>query len=401
MKILIVTQYFPPEPVPLPADLAEGLAARGHEVRVLTGFPNYPTGRLAEGYRQSWRSYEAAPSYEILRVPLYADHSLRAIRRAWNYVSFALSSATVRKFGRDADVIYVYATQMTAAFGPWIKRILGGAPYVLHVQDLWPESVTSSSLVAQSRLVRVVSRTINVWLRSVYRRSSGVIAIAPTMRSMLLERGARPRDVSVVYNWARDSSTRRRSDSEESHCHVIYAGNVGEMQDLETVVRAAALAAHANVILTIVGDGVARARLESITASLGAKNVRFADPVPSNEMMKIYSEAKFGIVSLRNLAIFRGTVPSKLQSMLAAGLPIISTVPGDVRAIVEDSGAGLAVDPEDVDALASAFVSAAELSQDEWRSMRERARQLYESRFSREAGITNIEALLVKAARAE
>lgn len=398
MRVLIVTQYFPPEPVPLPADLADGLAARGHEVRVVTGFPNYPTGRLAKGYRQRWRSHERTPTYEILRVPLFADHSMRTVRRAWNYLSFALSSATVGRFGRRADVVYVYATQMTAAFGPWLRRLFGGKPYVLHVQDLWPESVTGSSLVSTGRGVRVISHLINAWLKSVYRRSSGVIAIAPTMRSMLIERGVPHHDVAVVYNWARDAGSISSPSSGDPDCHVVYAGNVGEMQDLETVIRAAVLSKDAGIILTIVGDGVARKKLELLAIELGATNVRFADPVPNDEMKQIYARARFGIVSLRNMAVFRGTIPSKLQTMLAVGLPIITTVPGDVHDIVEESGVGFTASAEDVTSLTATFSSAARLSQTDWQLMRHRALALYESRFSRDTGVKKIEALLIQAA---
>ena len=128
MKILVVSQYYPPEGVTIPAEIAQGLADKGHDVRVLTGFPNYPSGKIFPGYKQSWRSKEFDGQVSILRVPLVTDHSTSALRRMINYLSFALSSATARNYAKNVDVIYIYATQMTPAFGPWLWRKLGGAP---------------------------------------------------------------------------------------------------------------------------------------------------------------------------------------------------------------------------------------------------------------------------------
>ena len=133
MNILIVSQYYPPEGVTIPAEIAQGLADKGHKVRVLTGFPNYPSGNIFPGYKQKWRSKGTDGQVEILRVPLVTDHSASALRRMTNYLSFAFTSSTAKKYANDADVIYVYATQMTPALGPWLWKKLGGAPYVLHV----------------------------------------------------------------------------------------------------------------------------------------------------------------------------------------------------------------------------------------------------------------------------
>lgn len=156
MRVLVLSQYYPPEGALIPSAIAEGLSGRGYKVKVLTGFPNYPEGELFEGYEMKWREKSRHGEVEVLRVPHYANHSEHAIRTSLNYVSFGLSAATARRYARDADVIYVYATQMTPALGPWLWKITGGAPYVLHVQDLWPDSITGSSLVKGGLAPRVV-----------------------------------------------------------------------------------------------------------------------------------------------------------------------------------------------------------------------------------------------------
>ncbi|MDQ0726313.1 glycosyltransferase family 4 protein [Microbacterium sp. W4I20] len=401
MRVLIVSQYYPPEAVPLPADLAQGLAARGHQVKVLTGFPNYPTGSVFPGYRQSWRSVEADGPVSIHRVPLFADHSQSAIKRMVNYFSFALSSATARRLSRGADVVYVYATQMTAGFGPWLWRTTGGRPYVLHIQDLWPDSIVGSSMMAGGAKERIISGTLGPWLRSAYRRAAAVIGIAPTMVSTLVSRGVPEHRAHLVYNWA-DAGEPVKSElpaTETPRAEVVYAGNVGDMQDLGTAVRAAHAAADAGVVLTIVGDGVAKADLQTLVAELDAKNVRFHDPVARERMPEIYARADYALVSLKNMPVFRGTIPSKFQAVLSAGVPVVTTVQGDVRRLVEDGGVGVTADAEDVDSLEAAFRAAAELSTDERSAMARRGREMYDTHFSRGSGISRIEELLSAAAK--
>ena len=150
MKVLVVSQYFPPERATIVPAIAQGLADKGHEIRVLTGYPNYPEGKIFPGYRQKWRSKEQHGDVEVLRVPLWPDHSTIPVRRILNYASFALTSSTARGFAKDVDVIYVYATQMTPALGPWLWKRFRGAPYVLHVQDLWPDSILESTKIGRA-----------------------------------------------------------------------------------------------------------------------------------------------------------------------------------------------------------------------------------------------------------
>lgn len=401
MRVLIVSQYYPPEAVPLPADLAQGLAARGHQVKVLTGYPNYPTGRVFPGYRQRWRSVEKAGAVELHRVPLFADHSQSAIKRMLNYFSFALSAATARRLSRGADVVYVYATQMTAGFGPWLWRITGGRPYVLHVQDLWPDSIIGSSMMAGGTKERVISGVLGPWLRSAYRRAGAVIGNAPTMVDTLIARGVAPDRAHLVYNWA-DAGEPVASalpDAEGHRAEIVYAGNVGDMQDLGTAVRAAHAAADDGVILTIVGDGVAKAELQSLVAELGAQNVRFADPVARERMPEIYARADYALVSLKDIPVYRGNIPSKFQAVLSAGVPVITTVQGDVRGLVEAGSVGLTADAESVTSLTETFRRAAALSAAERASMARNGRTMYDTLFSRESGITSIEELLSAAAK--
>ena len=390
----------------IPSTLARVMGERGHNVRVLTGYPNYPTGEVYHGYKQRWRSMENHGGVDVLRVPLWADHSQGPVKRIFNYLSFAFSAATARSFARGADVIYVYATQMTPAFAPWIWRLTGGRiPYVLHVQDLWPDSITGSSLVAGGLVSRAMDTVLGPWLRSVYRHASAVVGIAPTMVKTLVERGVDEGKALLVYNWAAEQGPAEGEASATgpaergTGARILYAGNVGDMQDLETAVWAAHAARDAEVHLTILGDGIALPRVRELAESLGADNVDFLPRVPREKMGDLYREADFALVTLKDLPVFRGTVPSKLQASLAHGVPVITSVQGDVREIVESLGVGLTADAESVDSLAAAFRAAGSITSEAHAAMATRARDAYQSRFSQSAAIAALERILAEASR--
>ena len=398
VKVLIISQYYPPERSRIPAEIAQGMKAKGHEVRVLTGYPNYPEGKLFPGYKQKWRSKELYNNVEVLRVPLWADHSTNPVRRILNYASFALTSATARGFAKDVDVIYVYATQMTPALGPWLWKRFRGAPYVLHVQDLWPDSILESSMVANSKAGRIIRSVLEPWLRSVYAGASGVIGIAPTMVQTLVKRGSEENKTVAVYNWADDSAPDRSSERNSEKTEILFAGNIGDMQDLETVVRAAKLIEDIPVHITIVGDGVARETVMALAKELGTANIDFRGAVPREEMPKIYSSADFSLVTLRDLEVFRGTIPSKFQASIAHGVPVITTVQGDLRGLVEEHKVGFTAEAEDAESLATSMRSAHSMALEEYSELQKRTRNVYLDHFSRRAGINAVETVLTQAA---
>jgi glycosyltransferase involved in cell wall biosynthesis len=178
---------------------------------------------------------------------------------------------------------------------------------------------------------------------------------------------------------------------------VLYAGNIGDMQDLETAVRAAHETRDAGIRLMLVGDGTATTHLRTLAQTLGATNVEFRDWMPVEEVARLYGRADYALVSLKDLPAFRGTIPSKFQMALSAGVPVITTVQGDVRDIVERSRVGFTADAESVDSLAAAFREAAgEQNRD---ALRRNAASLYEERFATHAGVSAIESILAECVR--
>ena len=407
MKVGIVSQWYPPEPVHIPANLARELAARGHRVRVLTGFPNYPSGKLHSGYRQRWNDTSVLEGVTVRRVPLYPSHDHSGARRAANYLSFAASSsaAAVRYLG-DADVLYVYLTPATVFAAPALLRMLRGTPAVIHVQDLWPESVTSSSMVPRGIAGRLIGGALPAAIRQTYRLASSIAVIAPSMRDIVVARGADPGKVRVVLNWADETVFRpveatasaRARIGHRNRCTIMYAGAMGPFQNIEDSIRAAA-AVRDDVDLVLAGSGIGEAAARDLTTRLGADKVRFLGRLTASEMADLYAAADYQLVTLRDLPIFRGTIPSKLPAALSCGSPVVVGVPGDCATIVERNDVGLACPPEDWRALADRFRRAAALSPADRAAMGRRALGCYRAQMSRRAGIDQLEDTLMEAAR--
>jgi len=402
VRIAIVTQYYAPEAIRIPDTLARALAAKGHQVRVITGHPNYPDGEIFPGYKQRWNSVERIDGVQVRRVPLFISHSYNPIARFTNYLSFAGSAALFRGWVKNADVVYVYATQMTPAIGPSIWNAIFRTPYVLHIQDLWPESVTGSSMVGGGAPKRLIGAVLNPWLRYLYRTAAATIAIAPTMSRMLIERGVPAERMHTVFNWSatENHAAAHVEPEERDFVSIVYAGNLGDHQGLDAVVTAANAVKHIeNLRVTIVGSGVAEKRLRALASDLDAHNVEFLGRVSPEEMGKVHGMSDFQIVSLRDIEIFNGTIPSKLQASLEQGIPVITAVRGDVKSLVVDNGLGFACDPEDPEQLAAAFAKAAALSNEDRLTMGSTAKQFYNHTMSMASGVSSIEKILGSVAR--
>ena len=401
MRIALISQYFTPEPAKTPASVARRMAMLGHQVRVITGFPNYPNGRIYPGYQQSLNFVEDDEvGVRVHRVPIVPSHSENGVMRAVNYTSFMLSALLRSSLGRGADVTYVYASQPTGALAALVWRKLFKTPYVLHVQDLWPDSITASGMVP-APAAGVVSRVITALLRPVYRHAQAIVAISPTMRNSLIDRGVPAERVHVIYNWSSDESEHPGSAPGDGRvCTVTYAGNLGAAQDLETAVQAARRVADElpRFRLLIVGAGTQAQRLRDAARDLAC--VEFRDPVPLGDMPSVYKETTFQLVPLKATANLHGAVPSKLQSSLAAGLPVICSAPGAATALVHAAQAGYAVPPSDVDALAETFRRAYACEPAEHARYAQNARSFYLSRLSIDAGIAELERVLSGAAQA-
>lgn len=402
MHIGILSQVYDPEPGGgvIPTVLAKGLRDRGHRVTVLTGFPNYPQGKLYDGYRIRPHTVEQRDGIEVHRVPLWPNHSPTLRGRAANYLSFALSASTIG-LGclRDVDAVYTFYSEATVGLPVLALRALG-KPVLLHVQDLWPESVLHSGFLREGLTSRVAAALIHRWCRHVYRSASAVAAITPAMRDELVVRGVPTDRVQVVYNWTDESVFRPRPRqstaglSEETT--VMYAGALGHVQALDTAIRAARQVQDPlpGFRLLLVGSGVAEKALRRLTQEVGASNVIFSSQRPLSEMSELYAGADAQLVSLMPQSAFERMLPSKVQAAFASGSPVVVSAPGEAARVVRNANAGICATPGDVAALAAAFVQLSDMDPAARASMGRAAHEYYQRWMSQARGLDAIEELL-------
>src|SRR5579862_2909738 len=233
MRILMVTQWFDPEPSFKGLVFARALAERGHEVRAITGFPNYPGGKLYRGYRiRPWQR-ELMNGIPVMRVPLFPSHDRSVIRRIATYASFALSASTIGAMAaRPADVIYAFWPPPTVGLPTAVLSAVTGAPVVLDVEDLWPESVAASGMLGNRMALAVLGK----WCDWVYRRASGISVLSEGFRLKLLEKGVPESKIRVIYNWCDESAGAARGTDRDlarrlglpaGKFLVMFAGTLG------------------------------------------------------------------------------------------------------------------------------------------------------------------------------
>jgi glycosyltransferase involved in cell wall biosynthesis len=406
----MITQWYDPEEgsAAVPGAISRALAAHGHEVHVLTGFPNYPTGRLYPGYRVRPYQYELRAGVHVHRTPLVPGHDRSAIRRAVNYLSFASSAALRLKILRAVSVWLVSASPATAALPAMTARALFGRPYVLLIQDLWPDTVVASGFVPNGAALRAVERGLHWFCRASYRYASTVAVTAPGMKRVLLDRGLADHKIAIAPNWVDESIFRPESKDPAlarrlgmNGFVVMYAGSLGELQGLDTAIEAMTrLRDLPDVRLVMVGSGIGRERLESMTAQLGLASVTFLGQQPVELMPALMALSDIQLVSLRDLPLFHATLPSKVQAVLAAGRPVVASVPGDSRELIEASGAGIAVAPGDPGALAAAIRHLRSLDRTTREAMGLKGREFYHRNLSESVGSTNLVRLLEASAQA-
>ncbi len=363
IRLGVVSSCYDPEggSAAVAGAICRSLVRLGHHVHVLTGFPNYPTGRIFPGYRLSRYQYEERAGVHVHRVPLVPSHDRSALRRAVTYLSFAGAASTKLRLLRSVDAWLVITSQATTVLPAMIARALFGRPYVMHIHDLWPQTVAESGFIRRGPVLASVVRGLHAFCDASYRRAAAVAVSAPGMVDVLRDRGVRPDKLSVVPNWV-DESVFRPVPRDEVLARslgldgfvLMYAGSLGDLQGLETAIEAAALVTDLpGLKLVFAGTGVAEQRLRE--AARGAGNVMFLGNQPTDRIAALIALSDAQLVSLKDLPLFRATLPSKLQATLACGRPVIGSIAGDGARLIEQSGAGIAVPPADAPALAAAI----------------------------------------------
>lgn len=399
MDILIISQYYAPEPLPKVAELASTLIQKGHRVTVITGFPNYPYGKTYEGYKLRWRSLENLEGVRVIRVPLYPDHSRSKVRRFLNYGSFAISAMIAGIFVKRHDCMIVFHPPLSmgivAAVVARIKRVR----YIYCMSDLWPDLMIASGVVRSNVLIRLLTSVE----KFVYKRADILAPVSEGMKKRLREKGVPLEKLTVLPDWADESLFKPVSPdlnfANRYRLHdrftIMFAGQLGVAQDLDTFIQAMGiLGADSEVCAVIVGDGLEKGRLEAKVQELGLGNVYFVGRLPQEAMPSMYATADVMLVELSADSSFAMSVPGKVYGYMACGRPILGAVVGATADIISEADCGLICIPGNAEDMAVRIREFARIPKTEREQMGLRGRQEFLATYSRSHTVAKYEFIL-------
>ena len=370
MKILYVSQYFPPEmgaPAARAAELAHHWAEAGHDVSVLTGFPNHPTGVVPPEWRSRLRRLvyrEEVDKVNVFRTWLWPLPNRKAHERMRNYVSFFLSAALRGMTIPRPDVIVATSPQLLVALAGWWIAFARQIPFVFEVRDLWPESLAAVGAGNEDSLLYHALAAVAKFL---YQRAETIVVVTPAFKEHLIRRWRVPAEkIAIVENGVEtdlftpasppaNAALRQQLGAEDKFL-VCYVGTMGMAHGLETLLDAAAQLQHESpeVQFLLVGEGAEKQRIKALAESRALSNVTFLDQQPRERIPAFISASDACLVLLKKTDVFKTVIPTKMLEFMSCARPVILGVDGQARQIVEEAGAGLVIEPENSVALVQA-----------------------------------------------
>jgi len=395
MKILIVSQYFWPEEFRI-NDLAVDLVKRGHVV-VLTGKPNYPKGKIYEGYGFLSHTKDSYHGVEIFRVPLIPRGSGSGLRLAINYVSFILAASLfVLCHRKKYDVSFTFAiSPITQAYPALLHKRIFKSKACVWVQDLWPESVTAAGKMSSNNVMKCLDRMV----RNIYDRTDKVLVQSEAFIQSIHEKGVMDSKIKYMPNWAEDLYCDNSNVVNEKYQHLIptgfrimFAGNIGEAQDFESIVKAAELTKqYPEIKWVIVGDGRKKSWAEREVAQLGLQNnVVFLGRFSVEDMPNFFCHADLMLVTLKDEDIFSMTIPGKVQSYMAFGKPIVGMLNGIGAKVIQEADCGYISNAGDYISLAQNVIDSYLAKSDILNKKGNNGKLYYNQYFSKEVIIDNL-----------
>ena len=390
MKILVVCQYYDPEPARI-ADISAALVRRGHEVSVVTGTPNYPEGEIYPGYEGDEHRDETLHGVRVHRCPIHPRHR-GAIHRLWNYLSFVwASNRYLRTVEEDFDVVLVNQlspVMMGDAAVRWAKR--HGKKVVLYCLDLWPESLKVGGIREGSPVFRLFWH----WSRWIYRGCSEILMTSRGFEPYFRETLRLPEaKLGYLPQYAEDLFADIPAvTAHEPPYRFVFAGNIGELQSVETIVEAAKLLREDDRIhIDIVGGGISLEACQALGA--GLPNLTFHGRRDVTEMPGFYAQADAMLITLGKEPTLSLTLPGKVQSYLSAGRGVVGAIDGETPLVLSEGQCGVCVPAEDAEGLANAMRELAD-HPDRFTAWGQNARTFYGQHFRKEVFLDTLEQAL-------
>ena len=400
MKILFVSQYFYPE-IFKGNDLVFDFVKRGHEVTVLTGKPNYPSGKFFEGYSFFGRSEEVIHGAKVIRTPIYPRKNGKGIHLFLNYFSFVFFSyfTCIFRIRGKFDIIFVQQlSPVTMALpGLWIKR-RNNTPLYLWVLDLWPESILAASTIKNGIVIKAIERVV----QEIYKKSDIILVSSKNFKEAILYK-LTDKTKKIIYfpNWAEDGFTQISDDKISVPnlplgFNIMFAGNVGESQDFETILKAAELTKTENINWIIVGEGRKMAWVKNEVESKNLYNIYLLGRFDLETMPYFFKKADVMLVSLKDKPVFSLTVPAKIQAYMASGKIILGALNGEGNNLINESNCGYAVSAGDYNLLAQKALLLKKLSPSIKREMESNSKTYYENNFSKDMLFSKLESMFIE-----
>jgi colanic acid biosynthesis glycosyl transferase WcaI len=371
---------------------AQELQKYGFEVEVITGFPNYPGGKIYDGYKIRFIQQEIKGGVLITRLPLYPSHSQSTFGRIFNYISFATSALFYGVIvAKKPDVVYAYHPPLTVGITASLTRFFRRVPVVYDIQDMWPDSLQSTGIISNYLILAIVGKICKI----VYDSVDHIAVHSLGFKKLLIARGVPERKIDVIYNWCDEASMCKTNGElpknfpDADRFIILYAGNMGKAQALDSVLEAAEIV-HKKapaICFVFIGSGIELDNLQRIAKTKRLYNVRFIPAVPMSEIGMVLEKADVLLVHLKKDSLFTITIPSKTQAYMAVGKPLIMAVHGDVADLVKEANCGVIAEPENPEAIANAALKLYSLSYSERRIMAERSKQYYQSNLSLSVGV--------------
>ena len=361
MKILFLTENYPPETNAAANrvhERAKFWADWGHDVTVITCAPNFPKGRLHDGYANKWYQTGVMDGIRVVRVKTFITANEGVARRMLDFLSFMITGFFASLFQNRPDVVVATSPQFFTAVAGWAVGLCRRRPFVLELGDIWPASIIAVGAMEPGFIMRVLER-LELFL---YRRSAAIVALTPKFKENLIGRGISGDKISIVINGVDTNRFQKTSRDNalsvdwglKDRFVIGYIGTHGMAHGLANVLNAAALLrGNERVTFLFVGDGAERDKLMSIAAQEGLDNVEFIASQPREKVPSIWSVCDVALVHLRDSVVFSEVIPSKIFEAMAMGLPILLVAPKGIASdIILSTRSGLWVPAEKPDRLA-------------------------------------------------
>lgn len=393
MKILVISQYFYPENFRI-NDLVLELKNRGHDITVLTGLPNYPVGEYFEGYSVDKNCDEVWNDIPIYRCQLRPRKS-GSINLIRNYISFVIQAKRKIKelYKQDFDLIYVFEVSPITVALPAIKfKKVKNIPIIINIQDLWPENIVAVTGINNSVIIGVINKMVNY----IYKHCDCILCASPSFVSKIQERVV---DKEKVHYWPQYSTVSKTMEEvsmyDKEMFNVVFTGNIGEAQGIDLAIEAAYLLKNEKMCWHFIGDGRSKERLMKMVDNYGINDhVKFHGFHPETEIPLYLKNADAALLILKPNPVFEMTIPAKLQTYLACGVPILGCVSGEGKKIIQDAESGIVSYNISVDALVEVCQEFLKLNQDELDKYKEKAFHYSERFFDKGKLVLKLEKIM-------